>query len=719
MNRSQFHAHGMRFLLSLVCTLAISITATASPTGQSAKVIGRIGQITAAFQQTNPQAALSLTVLPRTQTLMEAWVEYNRSLCTEVSSGNWTVNTPPTKGATATGTINGHLDNGDCPDAVFSFGAIYYTWTSANPEAKTDSFGATWTSPNFSHSDTVGIKLAEVEVNSADLVENKIQVMITGPTKATGSLSLAIKGTKNKFTAKYNNGTAVGPGSYTVTLIRPQMVQDKYSTIEATWNASAPPVTSTFTINPAWNVRGIVQNTVYIKVYEAACKGTPKTGYWTFDPTKCVFTATNFKPMFASQTHLNGSGLTAGGMLIHANVENKCRKRYPAGANSSNTFYTISSVTGSCQNAMEDTNVAAYPNPASGGTYSCGDQLLYAATNTNTNAGSLRDVEDYCPACSKHASGTSDHVDNYYDKNSCTGSSLPNYWEADLGSAGQQIQVPVAGVGETEFTGRQAFYRDGEIAVQPKEVNDGLMLSIETKDRHSDVKLPPEVFGVQKIERYQDRIIVIGDIGASVSRVMVISVDTGVVTDSFDAFYPAVSPDGRFIAFIKFYPPHGATGTEDHLMLYDMTKGVVTNRPTGVRRDNRIDVGQNVYPGNGNKENDNVGVPDRLSHQSPGLTFWSPDSRKLAFIDQTQEVLRLVLVRVAGADAGAAPGALTMIIDGTSVCAAPLPEKPCQAYLDHVKFGDNGLRAFFSGVGTQGSIRRELDVSYADFMPLK
>src|ERR1017187_3153530 len=128
--------------------------------------------------------------------------------------------------------------------------------------------------------------------------------------------------------------------------------------------------------------------------------------------------------------------------------------------------------------------------------------------------------------------------------------------------------------------------------------------------------------------RYQDRIIVVGDIGASVSRVVIVSVDTGAATDSFDAFNPAVSPDRRFIAFVKFYPPHGATGTEDHHMLYDMTKSAVANRPAGVRLENRFDVGLNVYPGNGNKKDDNIGVPDWLSHQSPSLIFWSPDSTK-------------------------------------------------------------------------------------------
>lgn len=572
--------------------------------------------------------------------------------------------------------------------------------------------------------------LASVMINSADLVENKIQVVIKGPAQATGSLSLAIKGANNTFTAKYNNGTAVGPGSYTVNLVRPMMAQDVYSTIESTWNASTPPVTSTFTINPAWNVRGIVQNTVYIKVYETACSGAPTSGYWTFDNKKsCAFTATNFKPMFSSQTYINGSGLTASGLLIHANVGNDCSKHYPVGANARNTFYTILDVTGSCNHLMADTNVAVYPNPKNGGTYSCDDQLLDVATDTNANVGSLRDVEDLCPICKIHVSGTSDHIDNYYDKNSCTANSLPNYWAADIGSVGQQIQVPVAGVvGMTESAGQQAFYRDSDIMVKFKKVNDSLMLSIKSKDRHSDVKLPPEVFDVQKVERFQGRIIVIGDIGDSVSQVIIIDAGTGKAIDRFDAFYPAVSPDGRFIAFTKFYPPHGATGTEDHLMLYDMTKSAIANRPIGVPRpvgrglgswDNRIDVGLNVYPVNGSQEGDNVGVPGWLSHQAASLIFWSPDSTKLVFADQTQEVLSLVLMKVAGADAGAVPSALTMIIDGTSVCAAPLPENPCQAYLDQVKFGEKGLRAFFSGVGTQGSIHRELDVSYADFMPSK
>ena len=41
--------------------------------------------------------------------------------------------------------------------------------------------------------------------------------------------------------------------------------------------------------------------------------------------------------------------------------------------------------------------------------------------------------------------------------------------------------------------------------------------------------------------------------------VMIMSADTGAAIGSFNAFSPAVSPGGRFIALVKFYPPHGAT----------------------------------------------------------------------------------------------------------------------------------------------------------------
>ncbi len=100
---------------------------------------------------------LSFTLVPQVQTFIDAWVEYNVDTCTEISAGSWTVTTAPKNGTTATATVTGTLGNGDCPGVTFTFAAIYYTWTSKNPKVDTDTFAATWTSPDYSEMDTVDI----------------------------------------------------------------------------------------------------------------------------------------------------------------------------------------------------------------------------------------------------------------------------------------------------------------------------------------------------------------------------------------------------------------------------------------------------------------------------------------------------------------------------------------------------------------------------------
>jgi len=107
-----------------------------------------------------PQNSLAYTLNPQVKTLIDAWVEYNRVTCTLISSGSWTVTTAPTYGKTATGIITGTLGNGDCPGVTFPFAAIYYTWTSKDPNGvSSDSFAATWTSPDFQVQDNVAITL--------------------------------------------------------------------------------------------------------------------------------------------------------------------------------------------------------------------------------------------------------------------------------------------------------------------------------------------------------------------------------------------------------------------------------------------------------------------------------------------------------------------------------------------------------------------------------
>jgi PBS lyase HEAT-like repeat len=103
---------------------------------------------------------LSFFVNAQAETLMDAWVSYSSLTCTTISTGIWTVGTQPTKGINTFGIINGTLANGDCPGVIFSFGAIYYTWTDPGTgAATTDSFVATWTAPGFQTVDNVAITL--------------------------------------------------------------------------------------------------------------------------------------------------------------------------------------------------------------------------------------------------------------------------------------------------------------------------------------------------------------------------------------------------------------------------------------------------------------------------------------------------------------------------------------------------------------------------------
>jgi hypothetical protein len=118
-------------------------------------------------QPAGPLDVLTYGVYPQIQTLLIAYVEYYPSDCVEVSSGTWTVTQNPVNGTPATGTITGTLSNGDCPGVTFTFGAIYYTWTSTDPKQTHDTFAATWATPDgeFSYPETFDINLARIKID--------------------------------------------------------------------------------------------------------------------------------------------------------------------------------------------------------------------------------------------------------------------------------------------------------------------------------------------------------------------------------------------------------------------------------------------------------------------------------------------------------------------------------------------------------------------------
>jgi len=160
------------------------------------------------------------------------------------------------------------------------------------------------------------------------------------------------------------------------------------------------------------------------------------------------------------------------------------------------------------------------------------------------------------------------------------------------------------------------------------------------------VELPTEMAQVDAIDKGVDgKLVVRGMVNGSTSEVAVIDLGAARVIDRFLCYLPAISYDGRYIAFIKFYPAHFAEGVEDHYMLYDLAIGPQQNRPSGARGDDWTNVGRCIYPpGVGNAESDNVGRPRETVHYSKSRLFWSPNREQLFFADESNSNSQVTLV---------------------------------------------------------------------------
>jgi hypothetical protein len=161
------------------------------------------------------------------------------------------------------------------------------------------------------------------------------------------------------------------------------------------------------------------------------------------------------------------------------------------------------------------------------------------------------------------------------------------------------------------------------------------ILQLATKS-HKIVPLPAEMAQVDDIRRVAgNKILVMGMVNGSGSEIVLIDLQTQREIDKFVCYRPSVSPNGNFIAFIKFYPSHFAEGTEAHYMLYDLRQKPEDNRPKGVPSDDWQNVGRGVYHiGIGNSVGDNIGRPEGSQHESASRFFWNSDSTQFLFADR-------------------------------------------------------------------------------------
>lgn len=383
------------------------------------------------FDNNNPaaqnyvyQLPLMVTVFRNKQELIAGFNEHNPLTCLENTIGDWNLTVFPQQGMVTYGIEYAPSIYGDCPGILFRYNTINYTWNNSNPSITFDNLNATWRGIRDTVNVTLNISLASIKITSADLIGNNIHVNIDGPLNSRGILTVTAQGINENVTMQANGGAPAFPGGWDIMLPRPNLPLDVYRTLKAEWAASAPAITSTYTLATPWTVFGLVQHTQYNTPEESQCGGIYKSVY--IFSADCSYQKIQVKSQFAAQVENTGTGISSAVGLIRVLGEN-CAANKPALANRYNSFILASKVEGACLNSLvPDTSVAVYPNPKPAG--QCTDNRLFVTFENVTQ--SVAEVDDYCPACRMHPLGFDNHIDHYSSSNACRLFNLENFWTA-------------------------------------------------------------------------------------------------------------------------------------------------------------------------------------------------------------------------------------------------------------------------------------------------
>jgi hypothetical protein len=300
------------------------------------------------------------------------------------------------------------------------------------------------------------------------------------------------------------------------------------------------------------------------------------------------------------------------------------------------------------------------------------------------------------------------------------------------------IQPPVS---ESVPTQKDGFYPKTQLSLTCK-LKDGTVLKSVVKPDHVEllierpglqpvrIRLPDDFAQLNRIVPVpRNEAVLIGMASGEVYEVVIVDTLNCHIVDHFWCYEPDVSPNGRLIAFIKFYPPHFVPDVTDIVMIYDLTRGADGNRPSSPGMVPDVDVGMRVYPPGTNTPDDNVGTGLRdvmLNSVTSERFFWTSDSSKFLFANEhvveahqvaepnrngqsrvraSKKVeLSLVLVSV-----GLSPEKPTVTVFPVREC-----QSTCHQQLSSVEFAEDGIKAQFPGFRPYGK-NESLQVKYADF----
>ena len=199
------------------------------------------------------------------------------------------------------------------------------------------------------------------------------------------------------------------------------------------------------------------------------------------------------------------------------------------------------------------------------------------------------------------------------------------------------------------------------------------------------------------------RLVVFGDMGLTIV-VYIVDKARASVVDEFWAFRPVLSPDQRWIAYVKQYPLHGVESSDQH-MIYDLTKSPKQNRPEG-ELESVIGVGMVVFPpGHQNYPGSNTQLPQEQQHLGGKRIHWASDSRAILFEDRTMAGPGIALVLL---DEKGTPTAFRHALTEAEICGRDVPgARPGMWWLDRAEIGPNlaGERTIWADVNPSGDGR--------------
>lgn len=264
---------------------------------------------------------------------------------------------------------------------------------------------------------------------------------------------------------------------------------------------------------------------------------------------------------------------------------------------------------------------------------------------------------------------------------------------------------------------RLIVFQDPDSTLSLKTDHKALTIVIERKGRSATtVTLPAEVAQVNEIRKISEgRAVVLGMANGAVSEAIILDIEAGTISDHFLAYSPSLSPDGRYIAFVKFYPSHFVEGTTDQYLLYNVTQNAAMNRQSPGAADDQTNVGLLLYPLNSqNADVRNTGVPETQTHHMAAQDFyWDSSSRRYVFADEQMGELKLVAVDIGTGNTP--PSVRAFPIIKRQICA-PLNKDNCQISLNDGQFSTRGIVAHFRGVGVDASLDTTLEILNSDLL---